>query len=112
MGGQPVGNTGRQDRVDAEVPEHELHQRRHVAVIGHISGHDRIADAARREPDGQQHHCEAHRKKPGADRDDEGHLDTMHEHGHIFRIAEDCGEIEALHDFGSLSSSTSCGRAV
>ncbi|MCY1244692.1 hypothetical protein D9M72_577830 [compost metagenome] len=105
---EPVSQPGGQDGVDAEVPEHELHERRHISVIGHVSCDHRIADAAGRKTDGEQDDRKCHRQGPRAHGDDEGHLDAMQQHGHVFRVPEDRGEFEALHDRGSFV----CGLAV
>ncbi|MNZ63608.1 hypothetical protein D3C78_817570 [compost metagenome] len=64
MARKPAGQSARQQREHAEIPQHQLHQRRHVAVIGHIGRHQRITEAERRQADGKQHDGERHGKQP------------------------------------------------
>ena len=44
VAGQPVPQSAWQQREDTEIPKHELHECRNVAVIGNIGRHKRIAE--------------------------------------------------------------------
>ena len=57
---------GRQQAGDAEVPEHQLYQRRHVAVVGDVDADGAFRDAAWHQPDHEQQDAQAHRQDPGA----------------------------------------------
>ena len=57
--GQPALQRVGQQAEDAEVPEHQLHQRRHVAVVGDVGRDRALGDAAGRQAHHQQHDGQA-----------------------------------------------------
>src|SRR6516164_3859742 len=105
---EPVLGDARKQARYAEIPEYQLHQRRHVAMIGDIGSNRALADAARCQADHQKDDGQAHGEKPGAERDDDGHLETSCEHPPEFGFHQDGREVETAHRGAQEAASPAC----
>lgn len=61
---EPVLHRVGQQARDAEVPEHQLHERRDIAMIGNIRRDRPLGNAEGHEPDDEQPDAKAHRQAP------------------------------------------------